>query len=376
LRSKFAQCLIGRFAEASAAWSRTATEEWLAKYEPDLDNLRASLDWAFGDEGEAKLGVELTSHSLRIWDELSLLAERERWFALALDRAGPDTPATTRARLLLGRTSNSAHGDRSNFELARRAAEAFAAVDDRLGLGEALARAGAALETPDTPDPGLPFLSRAIEVLRPLGPTKQLASSLRSMGVACIFLKDFAEARALVAESEGVARRIRDGRGVVQAQIAAGELEFAAGAVDAAIAHARELLAGQHYNRRQLTLCLGNLAAYHLAKDEIAEARANALEGLKEARGLLWRGAVARIVEHLALIAALTGQVPTAARLLGYTVAFYAEGGATREFTELSSHDRLRDVLARSLEESETARLMAQGANWNEDRCVEAAMAI
>ena len=78
------------------------------------------------------------------------LPERERWFATALERMREDAPPATKARLWLGRTSSSAHGDRTNFEPARSAAELFRAVGDRHGLGEALAKAGAALETPTT----------------------------------------------------------------------------------------------------------------------------------------------------------------------------------------------------------------------------------
>jgi hypothetical protein len=183
-RRRLAEYLIRFYAEAGAAWPTTATETWLVRNEPELDNLRASLDWAFGPQGDAGLGVELVGHSVRIWDELSLLPERERWFSVAIERMSEDTPSATKARLWLGRTSNSAHGDRQNFELARSAAELFRAVDDRHGLGEALAKAGAALETPTTPGEGLPLLEEGLQILRPLGQSKQLASCLRSLAVA------------------------------------------------------------------------------------------------------------------------------------------------------------------------------------------------
>jgi predicted ATPase len=183
-RRRLTEYLIRLYAEADAAWPTTSTEAWLAQYEPELDNLRASLDWAFGREGDVVLGVELVSRTVRIWDELSLLPERERWVATAVERMGEDTPPATAARLWLGRTSNSAHGDRNNFELARRAAELFRSVDARHGLGEALAKAGAALETPTSTDEALPLLKEALTVLRPLGASKQLSGCLRSMAVA------------------------------------------------------------------------------------------------------------------------------------------------------------------------------------------------
>ncbi|MBV9113346.1 MAG: adenylate/guanylate cyclase domain-containing protein [Hyphomicrobiales bacterium] len=375
-RRQLAEYIIQLFAEAGATWPSMATETWLARYEPELDNLRASLDWAFGPEGDVGLGVELTSHSLRIWDELSLLAERERWFATAFERKESSAPSTTLARLWLGRVSNSAHGDRTNLEPAQNAANLFREAGDLLGLGEALAKAGAALQTPEATEQALPYLDEALAVLEPLGPTKPLAGCLRSLAVARYFTKDFDAARRLVAECEAVARTLGDGRGIAAAQIASAELEFAAGAVDEAIAQIKTMLAGHHYNRRQLTLALGNLAAYLLAADRVSEARTTAVEALSEARALVWRAAVVRIIEHLALVAALGGKTRIAAGLLGYGVAFYAGGTASREFTELSSYDRLTATLARELPEAQVAALMADGALWSEDRAIETARSV
>jgi predicted ATPase/class 3 adenylate cyclase len=282
-RRQLAHYMIATFAEASRSWSTTATQSWLEQYEQELDNLRASLDWAFSGDGDAAVGVELTSHSLRIWDDLALLAERERWFTTALAHKDVDTPATTLARLWLGRISNSSHGDRSNLEPALAAADIFRTAGESQGLGEALAKAGAALLTPDSTAPAVPYLDEALELLRPLGPSKHLASCLRSLAVARYFVRDFAAARPLIAQSESVARFIGDGPGIAAVQIAAAELEFAGDAVEEAITQARAMLAGHHYNRRQLSLCLGNLASYLLAAGRTSEARTVAFDGLKEA---------------------------------------------------------------------------------------------
>ncbi len=373
-RRRLAEYLIRFYAEAGAAWPTTATETWLVRNEPELDNLRASLDWAFGPQGDAGLGVELVGHSVRIWDELSLLPERERWFSVAIERMSEDTPSATKARLWLGRTSNSAHGDRQNFELARSAAELFRAVDDRHGLGEALAKAGAALETPTTPGEGLPLLEEGLQILRPLGQSKQLASCLRSLAVARYFVQDFAAARPLIAQSASVAQAVGDRRGLAAALVASAELEFAAGAVDKATEQIRAMIDSGHHNPRLLALGRGNLAAYLLAADRIGEAKLEALSGLREARALGWRAAVVRILEHLALVAALAGNREGAARLLGYTVAFYAAGAGSREFTELATYNRLIAELGRELTQERIAALMAEGAAWSEDEAADAAI--
>ena len=104
-------------------------------------------------------------------------------------------------------------------------------------------------------------------------------------------------------------------------------------------------------------------------------AQAIALDGLKEARALDWRAAVVRVVEHLALVAVRGGEAETAARMLGYGVAFYAEGGrATREFTEMSTYDRLTADLAKALSRDRLAALMAEGARWSEEQAIAVAM--
>lgn len=373
LRRRLTEFMIRRFAEACEDWPTTATQSWLAKYEPDLDNLRASLDWAFGPRGDAALAVELTSRSVRMWDELSLLSERRRWFATALERKDEATPPRTLARLWLGRTSLSAHGDRTNLEPALGAAELFRKAGDEAGFGEALAKAGASLATPEDPAPALPYLQEALDVLKPLGATKQLAICLRSFAITRYFMKDFDAARPLIAESEAIARSLGDRRGLAAAQIAAAELEFAAGCIEDAIIQIKLMLAGDHFNRRQLTLGLGNLAAYLLAADRVAEARAVARDGLKAACALDWSAAIARVIEHLALVAALSGKPEIAASLAGYGAAFYARGTANREYTEIATYERLREELAEALTQESLRTRMAEGAIWSERRAVEVA---
>ena len=116
-----------------------------------------------------------------------------------------------------------------------------------------------------------------------------------------------------------------------------------------------------------MTLTLGNLAAYLLAADRVMEARAAALESLEVARALRWRPAVARAIEHLALVAALKGWLEPAAELAGFAVAFYAEGAATREYSELSTFDRLNAALDAGLGADAADSARRRGADMDED---------
>ena len=45
---RHAEHFVVRFAQATAAWETTPTQQWIARYEADIDNLRGALEWAFG----------------------------------------------------------------------------------------------------------------------------------------------------------------------------------------------------------------------------------------------------------------------------------------------------------------------------------------
>ena len=374
-RGRLAAYMVALFSASDATWSTTPTEQWLAMYEPDIDNLRASLDWAFGPDGDVPLGIELCCYSLRIWDDLALLSERERWFGTAFDRRDAQTPARIVARLCLGRLSNSAHGDRNNFDLAVQASEFFREAGERQGIGDALAKAGAALESPGTTAQAMPYLENALDVLRPAGPSKPLASCLRSLAIAHYFTHDFAGARPLLRQSEAVAKAVGDLRGAAAVQLAGAELAFAEGSTDEAITITNAMLSSGTCNRRQKVLGLTNLAAYLLAADRVEDARLIARTALHEAIALDWRAAVVRLIEHLALIAALFEQTATAARMLGYSVAFYETGAASREHTELATYDRLLGLVSSAVPQHRLERLMAEGAEWTGEQAAQNAFA-
>ncbi|HEV2517320.1 MAG TPA: BTAD domain-containing putative transcriptional regulator [Devosia sp.] len=372
---QLADYLVERFTEAGDTWPRTPTLTWLGRYEPELDNVRAALEWAFGREGDAALGVALATLNIRLWDELSLFRERGRWSELAMQRIDETAPPAIAARLHLARTSNSAHGDASGFSYADQAVQLFRSADRMLDLGEALGRAGAALLTMETIGKALPYLEDALKVLEPLGPTKPLASCLRSKGVAAYLGGDIQAARTLIGRSMAVCHSVGDIRGVASAQIALAEMDFIAGEVASAIDGIRRMLGGTDHNRRQATLGLANLASYLLSDGNTALARQAAGESLREARALAWPGAIVRASEHLALVAALEGEAELAARLLGFTEAFYTKGSASREWTEQVTHQRLVAELARQLSPARLSDRMAEGAGWSEVQAIEAASA-
>ncbi|MFC5067930.1 ATP-binding protein [Flaviflagellibacter deserti] len=372
LRRHFAEYLISYFSSAEASWPTMSTSVWRERYEPELDNLRATLEWAFSEEGDATLGVELAAYGIRLWNELSLLSERGRWVETAFARLDEGHYPDTAARLWLGRTSVSAHGDQSSIQAAEKAAELYHLVGDSLGEGEALAKAGAARMRPSDTASASDRLREAGELLEPIGPTKQLCDWLRSLAVGAYFDGDFDRARILIRQSLGLAQDIGDTHGTVNAQIALAELELVAGNPEQAVIVGRGVLEGNRANRRQIVLGLGNLTSYLLVTGRDDEAITVASDALREAQGLGWPAAVVRMVEHCALISCRLGDVETAARLIGFGDAFYAKGTASREHTEQVSYDAAAACMA-TMTPGQAAALKAEGSVWTEGQAVREA---
>lgn len=371
--SAYARRLAEAFRAAHLDWPTAGTAGWVARVAPELDNLRGALDWTLAQRGDVEAGLELLSWSARAWEELSLLEERRRWFDLAAQEVGPDAEPGLAARLWFGAVSLIAHGDRSNAEPARKAAALFRLAGDDIGLGESLHRLGAALLTPVTVDEAEPILREAHEALRRHPPGKPLAACLRSMGLARSFAQDIAGARPLIEESMVIMRAIGDDRGMASVDITLAEIRYAMGEIDGAVRALRELIDSGRANRRQMTVALGNLTAYLLAQDRIDEARFALIEGLREARAVGHAASLARLVEHAALVAALSGDMTRAARLLGYGAAFYARGEASREYTEEVTLARASGLIAAALPAEARAREAAIGARWTPAEAAAAA---
>jgi len=59
------------FERAEAEAETRPTQAWLADHGPQIDNLRAALDWAFSPSGDTAIGVTLTAAAVPLWVHLS-----------------------------------------------------------------------------------------------------------------------------------------------------------------------------------------------------------------------------------------------------------------------------------------------------------------
>jgi predicted ATPase/class 3 adenylate cyclase/DNA-binding winged helix-turn-helix (wHTH) protein len=121
------------FAPAEAESETRPQSEWLAIYGPQLDNVRAALDWAFSADGDLQLGVALTVAAVPLWEQLSLFAECRERVERALAVLEGDRVDTARSRMQL----SAAHGWSLMYGVGR-AREAGPAWTTTLDLAERL----------------------------------------------------------------------------------------------------------------------------------------------------------------------------------------------------------------------------------------------
>ena len=89
------------FTHAEAESELRSQTEWLADYGRHIDNVRASLDWAFSPQGDARIGVALTANAVPLWVQLSLLGECRERTQLALTKLDESVADAARLRMQL-----------------------------------------------------------------------------------------------------------------------------------------------------------------------------------------------------------------------------------------------------------------------------------
>jgi tetratricopeptide (TPR) repeat protein len=371
--------LLKAYERAEADWPRMADADWFALYAPEIENLRAGLAWAFGPDGDERLGVALASLTEHVWTELSLTGELHAWFDLAISRIDAATPPEVAGRLWLGRCGWVAPRGAQALDAACRAVALFRAAGSRVDLGRALWRqAWQHVLAGDLAMAG-PLIDEAEDLLRSEQAGKALVSCLRARAVHRLRSNQPDPARANLEEALSIARRLRSPRDIALTLGSMAELHCAAGRMDEAITVAQEALASlgpAQARSAWVQHIAGAVVSYQLAEGDVARARPIIAERLTAARLMRLPHEVAANLERLALIAASEGSLATAGRLFGYVQSCHAQRGILRSFGAQAVHDRLLGVLRQRLSPDELEQLAAHGASLGEEEMVAEAFAI
>src|SRR5262249_39574217 len=110
-RARHAECIHDLFEAAFEECWVASEAEYVARYEPELDNLRAAMDWS--QENDHPTAIALAGASSRLWRWLSLHPEALQRCEVAKALLVSTTPIAIAARLweaiaqLSGEISNS-----------------------------------------------------------------------------------------------------------------------------------------------------------------------------------------------------------------------------------------------------------------------------
>jgi non-specific serine/threonine protein kinase len=364
------------FAErARAARETTPDFLWFAQVDAELDNVRAALDWSLRRAREPRLGAALAAALGEYWPPRQR-REGRMWLEAARAALDAEREPGLTASVELGLAATLP----LSVERVERAAgivAVFRRVGDERELVRALRLYGDALIFAGDLDASEAALNEGIALARRIGERRRLVVLLDALGAVCRLRGDFAGARSRQQEALELSLA-RDGdasRYHAQALANLGELEFALGDVERAIApatQARALFARLGDADHAANVLL-NLTAYSLAADRLDDAADFARRTLVEIDALQQPFTVAAALEHVAAIAGRSGDCERAARLLGFTDARLRTLKLQRQPTERAGYERLRAALAARFEPADLERRLAEGATLTEVHAIELA---
>ncbi len=371
-----------------ATWDTTLDPVWNAQVEPEMENWRAALQWAYGERGDVALGQRLSAALRPVWSTMAP-SEGRRWIDAGLKTAQAETPVKTVARLELCKS----HLAMLCLEYkvasaaADRARSAFAKLGDAHGIALAQLFAGAAHGQSGDAAAGEALLKTALEAFRKLGARRPIGAALIYLAGARLNDGDVAGSRPLFSEALEALRKVGAARPAAQVALALAEAEYRSGNIEAAIRLAREALntAREQHDRDSVAVDLCNLSAYLVACDRWAEAAQCGREALVLARDGQFTAAIAYALQHVAAVAALRPPATVdsiseerrrAARLIGFVDARFAQLDIQREYTEQVEYERSMASLDASLGGGPCRELRAEGCSFNEEFAITEGLAI
>jgi predicted ATPase/DNA-binding CsgD family transcriptional regulator len=360
------------------------SKAWISRAKPELDNCGSVFAWTLESRHDALLGQRLAVAMRPLF--AFGLAER-RWLELAGEMASDKTPAIvaanldyTRAQMLFANLEHDAA-----ISVALRLADVYRELGEPVRAARAQILAGWAMVHTGRHKESESLFSDALEVARVHGRSGLIASILAATAPSCFQRGEVALGRAKFAEALAIWEEIGADYHSVGLVGQLAEAEFGAGNVDRALEAASKALItmrglGEHGD---IYHTLNNVAAYCIASDRFADARAYAREALALTAGSLQSSGFVWALQHLAAAAVLSEDsalemVPIEAivRLFGYVDACVAQGGFAREYTEQQECERVFRLFLDTLGAENLELHMAAGRTMTRNQAIELASSL
>lgn len=369
------------------AWETMPDTEWKVRAEPELENWRAALLWAFSPDGDGKLGQRLVAALGPTWFTMAP-SEGRRWIRAGSDAIDSTTPAVVAARLALSdaHLAMLAQQYKAALPEAELALQLFTQLGDRQGIAFARMFAGAARGFLGETAEGTALLEAALSEFRRLGWLRAIGAALNYLGCLQVISGYAAASRSFFSEALDVLTSDGAVRPATHVPLLQAEAEFLAGDALQAVRLVEETLAAERAlnDLDALTFPLVNLAAYLVSLDRWDDAILHAREALSISLDRQITAATIWALHHLAAISALRPNDDVAAaledrrraaRLIGFVDSRIAELDMRRDFTEQTEYERARSATENALG-AEAADLMREGRNWSEGRAADEGLLI
>jgi predicted ATPase len=302
---------------SSPGLNEVEEERWLDRFEHELDNFRAALDWLTGS-GNAVWGLRLATALLRFWDSRGHRQEgRDRLLALLALPVASRTMVRARALWAAGvLVSDDAE---LCLSLQQEGLEITRELGDRRGLITSLSAVAIGYQWLGDYASARPLYEEAAGLARELAYPVALGPLLNNLAVMIQEEGDYRRARSLYEESLSFFLKAGDRRGVALdlnhlGDLAAEEHNYllARSLYEQSLATFREL--GDRWGISGTLVYLGNLARdegdHELAHSQYRESL-RIFQELKHDRG------ISRVLESFATSAGALGRPERALRLAG-----------------------------------------------------------
>lgn len=351
---------------------------WHAEVSREVENAHAAIEWALSHD-EVILAARILSGFYGVYRRL--VGETRVRSHLDAVLAGLDAAVQP---ALAGRVWNALSmislGSR-RIEAAQHAVELGERSNDWALTALSMSSLTEGLRQTGRIEEAQAVIERGQQLSKEHGLTHSLvyADVLRTAAVIATGCGRFDEARGLLAEALALATALGYEPLAHLSRVHIAELEFRLGnfaeALELVSAMDAEIREQGTTEKQNLILTLVNGAAYRIALDDIPGAHLAARNGLRLARGMYLFYAVIAI-QHLATVAARSGDARRCARLRGYVDAWYVNQGNEREFTEQLTYDVLMKTLREKLSDAEIETLAAEGAQLSEDQAADEALEV
>jgi predicted ATPase len=362
VRARHAGLMRSRLQQAQdAQWSPEGSD-LIDRVVQDIANLRAALQWAASEGGDAEMLIALAGTGSVVWSQSGAEPEGYAWCETALKAVTENTQPALEAELLVA-SARLGHQTDAAWEVAalERAIALFAS--QRLVQGQYIALGALAKKNVWRRD--LNAAERNIEAAEAIF-DKSWPAAIRSNVLQAKtyllelkgqpdagepYLRELLEIMQALGDPEKIDLAMID---LAESYMVQGKLEDAAAL--------RQSVLDRVGRKTPDAFNLANLSGTYTQMDRLEEALACAREALA---GLRHTKKINVFLDHFGLLCCKLGRLTEGARIIGISNAHYCNSGFDREMSEARSREQAETLLREAFSEQRLNELFAEGCGMS-----------